>query len=307
MKSLDSSAKFVLLLVVAMISWGFAWPSAKSIVGMEHPIVIIFWRFLATALSLLPVIWWRKDSLKLPDRKAYFQVILGGILYTIYNHFFLLGLSQGLAGAGGVLVTTMNPILTYVLVHSLQRKIPTLKEFLGLGIGLVGGLVLLKIWEGDWSQLFQSGNVFFLLCAFSWAILSMNSHSTGQKISPMVYSFYVFSVGAAIDFVAALQYDVTGALDNGTDFWLQILYLSVISTTFGTTVYFYASSRLGSRTASSFIFLVPVTALFGSWIFLGEIPGASTWIGGSLAVFSVFLLNRGGSKKNGVEGADSPV
>lgn len=292
---------------MAMITWGFAWPSAKFIVGTEHPIVIIFWRFLATALSLLPVIWWRKDSLRLPDRKAIFQVILGGILYTVYNHFFLLGLAQGLAGAGGVLVTTMNPIFTYILVHTIKAKIPNSREFLGLGIGLLGGVVLLKLWEGDWTLLFQSGNLFFLLCAFSWAILSMNSHSTGQKISPMVYSFYVFAIGALLDFVVALRYDVIGALDNGGDFWLQILYLSVISTTFGTTVYFYASSRLGSRTASSFIFLVPVTALFGSWIFLGEIPGAYTFIGGGLAILSVFLLNRGpGENRRTAEELEAP-
>ncbi len=284
-----------------MISWGFAWPSAKSIVGMEHPIVIIFWRFLATAISLVPVILWRKDSLRLPDKKSILQVIVGAILYTVYNHFFLLGLSQGLAGAGGVLVTTMNPIFTYVLVHTFQKKIPALKEFLGLGIGLIGGFFLLKIWEGDWVLLFQSGNIFFLLCAFSWAILSMNSHSTGQKISPMVYSFYVFSIGTVIDFVVALRYDIGGVFDNDWNFWVQILYLSVISTTFGTTVYFYASSRLGSRTASSFIFLVPVTALLGSWIFLGEIPSYSTLLGGTLAILSVFLLNQNHGSKQATE------
>ncbi|EMO89826.1 hypothetical protein LEP1GSC024_0035 [Leptospira noguchii str. 2001034031] len=31
--------------MIAMISWGFAWPSAKLIVGDQHPNVIIFWRF----------------------------------------------------------------------------------------------------------------------------------------------------------------------------------------------------------------------------------------------------------------------
>ncbi|TGK05299.1 DMT family transporter [Leptospira langatensis] len=296
----SQSAKFFLLLVVAMISWGFAWPSAKSIVSSEPAIVIVFWRFLATALSLVPILIWRKDSILLPDRKAVTQVLLGGILYTIYNQFFLLGLSQGLAGAGGVLVTTMNPILTYIMVHAFQRKLPGPKELFGLCIGLLGGFLLLKIWEGDWTLLFQSGNVYFLLCAFSWAILSMNSHSAGQKISPMVYSFYVFAVGTFIDFFLAFPYDLKGVFDNGLNFWIQLLYLSVISTTFGTTVYFYASSRLGSRTASSFIFLVPVTALLGSWVFLGEVPSLSTLLGGLLAIGSVFILNGNHSKKEEV-------
>jgi drug/metabolite transporter (DMT)-like permease len=296
----NQSIKFFILLVIAMVSWGFAWPSAKSIVGTEPPIVIVFWRFLATAISLVPVLILRRESIVLPDKKDLLQVAIGAVLYTIYNQFFLLGLSQGLAGAGGVLVTTMNPIFTYILVHTFQKKLPSGKEFIGLFIGLTGGFLLLKIWEGDWTMLFQSGNVYFLLCAFSWAVLSMNSHSTGQRMSPMVYSFYVFSIGTVFDLFLAFPYDLSGVMDNDWNFWLQLFYLSVISTTFGTTVYFYASSRLGSRTASSFIFLVPVTALLGSWIFLGEEPKLSTLLGGVFAISSVIILNRTQVKKEEV-------
>ncbi|MDV6236601.1 DMT family transporter [Leptospira ellisii] len=288
----NASAKFYLLLVIAMVSWGFAWPSAKLIVGVQHPNVIIFWRFLVTALSLLPVVFWRKESFRLPGVKALLQVTLGGILYTVYNQFFLLGLSGGLAGAGGVLVTTMNPIFTYIIVHSFQRKLPSAQAGIGLVFGLIGGCVLLRLWELDWNSLFQSGNLFFLLCAFSWALLSMNSHSAGQTVSPMVYSFYVFSIGTLIDLLLALPFGVENAIHAGSFFWVQIFYLAAISTTFGTTVYFFASSKLGSRTASSFIFLVPVTALLGSWFFLGEIPSFTTTIGGFFAVLAVFLLNR---------------
>ncbi|MBF3376187.1 DMT family transporter [Leptospira borgpetersenii] len=294
----DTSAKFYVLLVIAMISWGFAWPSAKLIVGTQHPNVIIFWRFLATALSLLPFVFWRKGFFRLPNYKVLFQITIGGILYTIYNQFFLLGLKNGLAGAGGVLVTTMNPIFTYVFVHSFQRKLPSAREGIGLLLGLVGGCILLRLWEFDLNSLFRSGNIFFLLCAVSWALLSMNSHSTGQTISPLVYSFYVFAIGTILDLFLAFPYGVENALSSGPYFWFHIFYLSVIATTFGTTVYFFASTKLGSRVASSFIFLVPVTALLGSWIFLDESPNLTTMIGGTFAVLAVFLLNRNQNDEN---------
>ncbi|WP_061224385.1 DMT family transporter [Leptospira weilii] len=299
----SASAKFYALLVIAMISWGFAWPSAKLIVKTQHPNVIIFWRFLATALSLLPVVFWRKGFFRLPNYKVLFQITIGGVLYTIYNQFFLLGLKNGLAGSGGVLVTTMNPIFTYVFVHSFQKKLPSTREGIGLLLGLLGGCILLRLWELDLDSLFRSGNIFFLLCAFSWALLSINSHSTGQTISPLVYSFYVFAIGTILDFFLAFPYGVENALSSGPYFWFHIFYLSVIATTFGTTVYFFASTQLGSKVASSFIFLVPVTALLGSWIFLDESPNLTTMIGGTFAVLAVFLLNRNQndkSKKGGI-------
>lgn len=298
---ITSSVKFYILLVIAMISWGFAWPSAKSIVGLENPNVIIFWRFLATAISILPILLWRKESLRLPDIKSFFQVCVGGVLYTVYNQFFLLGLSSGFAGAGGVLVTTMNPIFTYILGHLLQKQYPGKKDAFGLLLGLSGGLVLLHIWDKPTEGVFQSGNIFFLLCAFSWAILSMNSHSTGQKISPLVYSFYVFTIGTIFDFIFALPYGLSNVFSLDWMFWGQIFYLSVISTTFGTTVYFFASTKLGSRIASSFIFLVPATAVLGSWIFLGEVPSLTTLFGGSLAVSAVLILNGNRTKKTEIQ------
>ncbi len=57
----------------------------------------------------------------------------------------------------------------------------------------------------------------------------------------------------------------------------------------------HASSRLGSRRAGSFDFIVPTSALLFSWFFLGDVPGVSTVAGGVLTVSAVYLINRKGS------------
>lgn len=286
------SIRFYFLLIIAMITWGFAWPSGKSIAGTANPNVIIFWRFLVTAISLVPVVLLMKKEFRLPGKRQVFEVILGGILYTIYNHFFLLGLENGFAGAGGVLVTSLNPILTYLIVNLWTKTRLTQAEFSGLFLGLLGGFILLKAWNLSWDGLLQSGNIFFLLCSLTWALLSMNSHSTGEKISPVVYGFYVYSIGTVFDLIFAWNHGIWDVFLMDWSFWFQIFYLAIVSTTFGTTVYFFASTRLGSRTASSFIFLVPLTAVFGSWFFLGELPEISTIFGGGCAILAVSILNR---------------
>lgn len=276
---------------MAMVSWGFAWPSGKAIAGMVPATVIIFWRFLLTAITLIPVIIYFKKSLILKDSSDYKDVALGAIFYTIYNQFFLMGLENGLAGAGGVLVTTLNPILTYLLVHTISKIIPSIKESFGLLLGVIGGCILLKVWNISLESLFSTGNIYFLLASFTWALLSMNSHRTGTKISPEVYGFYVYSIGTLLDFIFAIPYGVFNVFDQEISFWMHVIYLAVVSTTFGTTIYFFAASKLGSKTASSFIFLVPVTAVFGSWLFLGEIPMLSTILGGLCAISAVMILN----------------
>jgi drug/metabolite transporter (DMT)-like permease len=74
-------------------------------------------------------------------------------------------------------------------------------------------------------------------------------------------------------------------------FWMNMFYLSLVSTTFGTTMYFHASAKLGSAKASSYIFLVPFTALLGSWFFLKENPTWTIIAGGFFAVLAVYFIN----------------
>ena len=95
-----------------MIIWGVSWASAKMITNYTNFEVILFWRLLVTFLSLVPVLWITKDSFRI-TKKAIPYVIGGGLVMLFYNALFFLGLRNGLAGAGGVFVTTLNPIVNF--------------------------------------------------------------------------------------------------------------------------------------------------------------------------------------------------
>ena len=45
---------------------------------------------------------------------------------------------MGLAGVGGVLVTTLNPILTFTVVFCAVDRSVNLKDLIGLAIGFLG-------------------------------------------------------------------------------------------------------------------------------------------------------------------------
>lgn len=275
-----------------MVSWGISWPLAKMISNLVPIHVLVFWRFLATFLSVIPLLLWKRKSFRLSSGSEYLSVLLGGIIYSIYNQFFFLGLQNGLPGAGGVLVTTLNPIVTFFLVVLVHKKRITNRQALGLFIGFLGGLTILQVWKINWELLFLSGNLFFLMCSFVWATLSMNSQRTSKTMSPLTYSFYVYGIGSIIEFLFCFtEPSFFHVWDFGFQFWAIVLYLSVISTTFGTTVYFYAASNLGSEIASSFIFIVPLSAYISSYIILNETLQIPVMLGGAMAIMAVYLIN----------------
>jgi drug/metabolite transporter (DMT)-like permease len=61
---------------------------------------------------------------------------------------------------------------------------------------------------------------------------------------------------------------------------------------FGQSVYFKATSVLGPKKASSYILMVPVTAVLFSIILLGESINHFTILGGSLSLLAILILNK---------------
>ncbi len=281
----------IYVVIFAMVIWGVSWASAKMITNYTNLEVILFWRLLVTFVSLIPVLWITKDSFRIP-KKGISYAVAGGLVMLFYNSLFFLGLRNGLPGVGGVFVTTLNPIVNFFLLAILYKYKMERLEYLGLALGLTGGLIILKVWSISLESLLAGGNVYFIFAAFSWAVLSIITAKSKSFVSPITYSLYLYGIGTVVSFCMALPYDWLGALSFDSNFWINMFYLGSISTSFGTTVYFIASSRLGSAKASSFIFLVPASAMLSSWGLLGETPEWTTIVGGLLAISAVYLLNR---------------
>ena len=74
-------------------------------------------------------------------------------------------------------------------------------------------------------------------------------------------------------------------------FWLNFLVITIIGTTFATSIYFVAITKIGANEASSFIFLVPFNAIFLSWFFLDEPIYFTTIAGTILTITAVSMLN----------------
>jgi drug/metabolite transporter (DMT)-like permease len=200
-------------------------------------------------------------------------------------------LKYGLAGAGGVVVTTLNPIFTFILAAIIFKNNIRLKEIIGIVLGFIGGVILIEIWRVKGDYLLTSGNLFFILAASSWASLSVVSQHSKKSVSPIVFTFYIIVLATFIDFFIALPYGIFEPLNFGFVFWFNILYLAIFALTFATTIYFIGTTNIGAHKASSFIFLVPVSAVIISWMTLGEVPRTSTIIGGLIGITAVYLIN----------------
>lgn len=275
---------------ISMFLWGLSWPSGKVLTHYCSAINFTVYRYLfvlATMLLLLPL-----AGAPFKMRKSGIPIVLvSGILLAVYSYLFFIGIKKGAAGAGGVLVTTLNPIMAYAIGIVLKRSLPGQKELFGLMLGLLAGLILLKVWDNK--ALLEGGNIYFLLASITWAVMSKFTSKAALHGSSMSFSLWQYLV-TLLCLLPLTDFSEMHAAIHITDhlFWLNLLFGSVIVTAMATTVYFYTTTRLGAERASSFIFLVPFAAAISSWIFLGEKILTHTIIGGLLGIAAVYFINK---------------
>lgn len=278
-------------IVLSMLLWGLSWPSAKVLARYCSATNFIVYRYACVLLAFSPLLLLLKQPFRI-NRKGIFNVLASSVLLALYSYLFYLGVKRGQAGAGGILVTTLNPIMAYALGALLGRKLPGRNELLGLFLGLLAGAVLLRAWEHS-ASVFAGGNLYFLLAALSWAVMSKFTATAGRYGSSLAFSFWQY-LATLLCFLPALNVAEMQETFSSADkwFWINLVFSSAIVTALATSLYFYATTRLGAEKASSYIFLVPLFAGLSSWGWLHETILAHTLFGGALGVCAVYFINK---------------
>ncbi|RPG95661.1 MAG: DMT family transporter [Candidatus Pelagibacter sp. TMED253] len=288
----NEEKKFTSLMVFAMITWGYSWVGAKILGPYGHVSTKIFLRFFFASIALIPILLKYQIPFKI-DKKGFIFILWNSISLCSYNYFYFKSTHMGLAGIGGVLVTTLNPILTSLFVFSfLDRSSAKLKKIVGLIMGLTGGSIIMRLWEMDIALMISSGNIFYILASCSWVSVTIASQKSKTHIHFLTYSFWSFLSASLFSLSFCEIESISRSINYDSIYWLNIFLLSIVVMSFANTMYFFASSKIGAVKASSYIFVVPLTAIIFSKIILNEQILYTTVLGGVLSVVAVYLINK---------------
>lgn len=289
---------FYFLMLLAMIGWGMSWVSVKILGRYIDEYEMILFRFGITAVTMVPIILLMKHSFRI-DLKSFWVVLAASLSFFAYMKYFFLGVKLGTASLGGAFVTTMIPIITFVLLALMGARQITRRELGALLLGGVGVMTILGVWEKSLAEILVIQNLYFVLAAFLWATLTIIS-AKNRSVSPLVFTFYLYVITVALDLLFFVDLSaIKMAAFDGT-FWLHIGLIALLSTTFANTVYFVGIEKLGAGEVSSFVFLVPFAAIGLSVLFLDEKISLWMIVGTVMTLAAVKILNNiklGKSKK----------
>lgn len=275
-------------MVLAMISWGIAWPNAKIVNSYFDFYDLVFLRFSFGALCLLPFILLGYKKYKFKSKFLIF-VIPTSLLFLIYNLSFFMGTSYGDAGKGAVFATTTNPIITYLIMLAILRK-TTKSDMFGIILGCLGGLIIMDVLNKGFVNILKIENIFFPICSLIWGIMTVFTSYAQKSITPLLFVFLCYLGTALFSWpFSTISDQELESLDFS--FYLNFFMVSITSMGFGTTIYIYATKIIGPVKSSAYIFSVPFVALISAHLILGESIHISTIIGGLICLLSVYIIN----------------
>jgi len=201
-----------------------------------------------------------------------------------------MGTYYGYAGKGAVLVTTLNPIITFIIMLSINKRI-TKKETFGILLGLLGGLFIMNIFKEGFTHIFHINNIFFLICAITWGINTVITNYGQKNMNSYQFIFYCYLLTTIIS-IPFINISEINFINLDIKFYTNFLLVSLGAMSFGTSVYIYATPKLGPIKASAFIFSVPFLALGTANIFLDEPLSCNVVIGGLLSLLAIYIINK---------------
>ena len=290
MISNKANQKIYILMSFAMLTWAIAWTSAKILNRYLDFYDLTFLRFFFGFISLLPFII-KQSFNNIFSLNNIKYIVLTSILFFIYNICFFKATFYGDAGKGAVLVTTINPIFTFLISSILVRQISK-NELIGILFGLIGGLLILNVFNEGISNIIHSKNIYFVICGFIWGIMTVLMSKAQQNIGSLQFIFlcYLLTTFISLPFIS---FDSKIFLLNfDSKFFINFFFVSIGAMSFGTSIYIYATPILGPVRASVFIFSVPLLALSIAYFFLNEPIRIEVICGGIMSLFGIYIVNR---------------
>ena len=273
-----------------MIFWGIAWVNTKILTAYVNEYELVFLRMGICFLSMFPIIYFSNLSFKI-NLKSFYLILIASVFLVLYSIVFFLGVQHGTPGFGGALVTTLIPINTFILIALINRKTISLKHSFALILGGFGVLTMLNVWNFNPNEIFSKDNIYFLMASILWPLLTIVS-AKDSKTNGLVFTFYVYVISTFVVYLFFVDNSVFEKVASfDTTFWLNMFMITILSTTFATSIYFIAIAKIGTKEATTFIFLVPASAMVSSAIYLGEEISFNTILGTICTIIAIYILN----------------
>jgi drug/metabolite transporter (DMT)-like permease len=284
-------ARTLVSILATLVLWASAFAGIRAALEAYPPGELAFLRFVVA--SLVMGIYVAIARPPLPARRdipAF--LVLGFLGVTTYHLCLNYGEQTVTAGAASLLVAS-NPVFVALLAGPVLGE--RLRPWGWAGIGVAfAGVAVVALGEGGGVR-FDPRAFVILLAALAGALYFVYQKPYLVRYGPLPFTAYAIWAGTL--FLAVYLPGTLRILPHASiDATLAVVYMGIFPGAAAYVTYTYALSRAPAPLVSSFLYLLPVLAIFIAWVWRHEVPGLLSLVGGAVAVGGVVIVNTRGRR-----------
>ena len=274
-------------IAVAAIIWG----SVSLLVrALDLPVLLmVFYRFLFAVAAALSVLVFSRSSFKIRTKKNLSLLILSGFFLTLNWVFFFYALVLTTV-ANAVLVTYTAPILVAIFApHFLKEKLEW-NTVISLVLAMSGISFILS--PADFSM---GKPLLGIIFAFGTSLTYASLVIIAKELLPGLPVLIIIFYQSLIAMVALSPFSLLGGGPRGFEAWLLLIIMGIVHTLIAPYLYLSGLKVVKAQRAGILTYFDPLSATIFAALFLGEIPGFYTLLGGVLIIAAGYnIIRKGG-------------
>lgn len=261
-------------LVLTSIFWSGNIYVSKILLHEVSPMTLNLVRWALSVVVLTPfALKLTINSLPAIRQSIIPLTILGFLSVTVFSAL-LYSAAYTTEGINMALISTLTPLLTFVIVWIFLGQAPNLMQSTGFLFGFVG--VLLLLGQGStnvfFAMQFRFGDILMLLAVFSWSVYTVYVGKKPKGLSPLVFLYITTVLGVVMAVPAVIWEWQVGDLMfvmNATNS-VALIYVGIFPSILSHLFFNYGVEVLGAQSASLCSYLLPIFTALIAILFLGE-------------------------------------
>jgi drug/metabolite transporter (DMT)-like permease len=281
-----ASSNGVLALTIALLLWASAFAAIRVGLRGFGPGQLALLRFtIASVVLLIYAVITRQP---LPSvRHIPVMILLGFLGFFVYH----VGLNAGEvavpAGAASFIIASVPVFSTLLAVIFLRERL-VLLGWIGVVISFCG-VALISSGSGTGLR-FEPAALLIVIAAIGESVYFVLQKPHLSRYTGLQLTTYTIWTGTVcmLVFLPGLMRQVKVAPLDAT---LAVVYLGIFPAAIGYVLWSHALSRADVSRVTSTLNLSPILTLLIAFLWLGEVPGAASLIGGIITIAGVIVLN----------------
>lgn len=289
--------KAMISIALVVCLWGFMWPINKIALQYTPPVLFAGMRALLGGLLLAVVLLPKKKKAQWKKNWSFY------VISAIFNVIIFMGLQsfglQYLPSGLYTVIVYLQPVLVTLLAWMWLKESLTAQKIIGILVGFAG--VVVVSFDGFTGNISLLGVTLALITGIAWAIGTVYVKKTSTFVDGLWLVALQNIIGGGFLTVASVYVENITSIVWNMPYILCLLYGSILGVVVATSLYYMLMNVGESAKVSAYTFLVPLIAVLTGTLLLKEPFTLALLIGMLLIVFSIYLINKKRSKKDGLQ------